>query len=140
MDIDSYLRCVLALAFVLGLMFALAWVMRRFMAPGLVRPRGALRRLTIVESLALDPKRRLILVRRDGREHLLLVGGATDLLVEGGISAPEAATEAATDAGSPASSPFARMLKGVAGEAKSEAEPKPRTPAPTPAAPQDPKP
>ncbi|MBX6373456.1 MAG: flagellar biosynthetic protein FliO, partial [Acetobacteraceae bacterium] len=33
------------------------------------------RRLALVEVLALDPRRRLVLVRCDGREALLLTGG-----------------------------------------------------------------
>ena len=32
------------------------------------------RRLAVVESLMLDPQRRLLLVRCDGEEHLLLLG------------------------------------------------------------------
>ncbi|WP_242469936.1 flagellar biosynthetic protein FliO [Rhodospirillum rubrum] len=79
---DSYLRFVLALVFVLGLIFALAYLLRRAGGGMMGLSRRAARRLSVVEATALDPKRRLVLVRRDGVEHLLLVGGATDVVVE----------------------------------------------------------
>ncbi|WP_313387928.1 flagellar biosynthetic protein FliO [Rhodospirillum rubrum] len=79
---DSYLRFVLALVFVLGLIFALAYLLRRAGGGMMGRSRRGGRRLSVVEATALDPKRRLVLVRRDGVEHLLLVGGATDVVIE----------------------------------------------------------
>ena len=51
------------------------------MAP---RIKGA-KRLAILEVAPLDAKRRLVLVRRDGAEHLLLIGGESDLVVERAI-------------------------------------------------------
>jgi hypothetical protein len=48
------------------------------------------RRIAFVERAALDGGRKLMLVRRDGVEHLILVGGPIDLVVETGIR-PEAA-------------------------------------------------
>ena len=44
------------------------------------RPQAG-RRLALRETLALDPRRRLLLVACDGREALLLTGGPTDLVV-----------------------------------------------------------
>ncbi|RAI57314.1 hypothetical protein DOO78_19710 [Roseicella frigidaeris] len=38
-------------------------------------------RLALAESLALDPRRRLLLVRCDGRELLLLTGGSQDAVI-----------------------------------------------------------
>jgi flagellar protein FliO/FliZ len=43
------------------------------------------RRLGFVERAALEGGRKLLLVRRDGVEHLILVGGPIDLVVETGI-------------------------------------------------------
>ena len=53
------------------------------------RPRSG-RRLQIDEILALDTKRRLVLVKCDGREALLLTGGPGDLLLGWlpGVAAP----------------------------------------------------
>ena len=45
------------------------------------------RRLACVERTSLDGGRKLLLVRRDNVEHLILVGGPVDLVVESGIQA-----------------------------------------------------
>lgn len=39
-------------------------------------------RLAVMDATAVDSHRRLVLVRRDDIEHLLLIGGPTDLVVE----------------------------------------------------------
>ena len=87
MESASYFQSVLALAFVIGLILFFAWAARRFglggLAPGGAGKKG--RRLGIVEVAVIDAKRRLVLVRRDDQEHLLLIGGATDLVLETGI-------------------------------------------------------
>jgi flagellar protein FliO/FliZ len=84
----DYFRFVLALAFVLALIGVLAWLARRFGFGQTPRLGGQARRLKIVESLPLDARRRLVLVRRDETEHLLLLGGANELTVESGIRPP----------------------------------------------------
>ncbi|MBF0306164.1 MAG: FliO/MopB family protein [Alphaproteobacteria bacterium] len=89
MDIEVYGRFLVALIFVVGLILGVAWALRRF-GPGALQAAGGARRkrrLALIESLAVDARRRLVLVSRDGREHLLLIGGGTDLLVESGIAA-----------------------------------------------------
>lgn len=65
-------------------------------------------RLAITDAASIDDRRRLVLVRRDDVEHLIMIGGATDMVIESDISrsgaaktAP-AATTAAQDAGAPA--------------------------------------
>ena len=72
MDPIDYLRFVGALAFVLGLIALFAWAARRWRL-GTASP-GTTRRLAVVESLPIDPRRKLVLVRCDRREHLLLLG------------------------------------------------------------------
>ena len=90
---DTYLKFLLALVVVLALIVALAWVARRFhlIGAGFVGPAGK-RRLSIVEAAALDAKRRLVLVRRDQVEHLLLLGHNSETVVETGITAAAAAS------------------------------------------------
>jgi hypothetical protein len=39
-------------------------------------------RLSVMDATAVDSHRRLVLVRRDDVEHLLLIGGPTDVVVE----------------------------------------------------------
>lgn len=91
MAATDYLRFAASLILVLGLIMGALWALRRFGLAGMV-PRGTgRRRLAVVESLNLDGRRRLVLVRRDGAEHLLLLGGGSgDVVVERGI-APDAA-------------------------------------------------
>lgn len=45
------------------------------------------RRLDVVEQASIDGKRRLILIRRDGVEHLIMTGGPVDVVIETGIGA-----------------------------------------------------
>jgi flagellar protein FliO/FliZ len=90
MDFDTYLRFALALILVLGLIALLAWLLRRFGA-GVKLQRGA-RRLGIVEVQALGPRHRLILLRRDQVEHLVIVGPHSETIVESCIIPPKTAT------------------------------------------------
>jgi flagellar protein FliO/FliZ len=84
MDWDIYLRSVLALVAVLALIVGAAWMARRFGLGG-VRLAGRQRHLSVAEVLPLDNRRRLVLVRRDDVQHLLLIGGGADIVVETGI-------------------------------------------------------
>src|SRR6516225_501411 len=52
---------------------------------GFFAPR--IRRLAFIERTRLDGGRKLLLVRRDNVEHLMLIGGPIDLVVETGIQA-----------------------------------------------------
>lgn len=93
MNTGAYFQFVAALAFVLALIAGLAWAIRQFglfsqMAPKL----GSKRRLSIVETLGLDAKRQLVLVRRDDKEHLVILGPASETVVEAGIAPPTGAT------------------------------------------------
>lgn len=87
MEFADYFRFLAALVLVLGLIGGCAWMARRF---GLMQNMANVKgqsRLGVVESLTIDPKHRLFLVRRDGKEHLLLVGESSTL-IETGIDAP----------------------------------------------------
>ena len=77
---------VITLAVILGLIGLIVWAIRRY-GRGSVGPsaRGRLPRLAVVDTLAIDGKRRLVLVRRDNVEHLVLIGGPTDVVVEPSI-------------------------------------------------------
>jgi hypothetical protein len=43
------------------------------------------KRLGVVEYANVDGRRRLLLVRRDGVEHLIMTGGPVDVVIETGI-------------------------------------------------------
>lgn len=93
MDMYAYAKFVLALIFVLGLIGLLAVAARKW---GLGLPsaqvrRGQDRRLGIVEVAGLDTKRRLVLIRRDDVEHLIILGHDGETVVETGITPPKRA-------------------------------------------------
>lgn len=100
MDIEHYIRFVAALVAVLALIVVALWLLKRLGMAGVAAGNGrGRRRLTVVEAVALDTRRRLVLVRRDGVEHLLLLGASGDLVVESGVRDGFAANLAETDAG-----------------------------------------
>lgn len=77
MDFAEFLRALFALLLTLGLVGLGAVALRRYGPDALARfgrPMKADRRLTVVETLVLDPTRRLVLVSCDGEEKLLLLG------------------------------------------------------------------
>jgi len=45
------------------------------------------KRLEVVDQASVDGRRRLVLVRRDDVEHLIMTGGPVDVVIETGISA-----------------------------------------------------
>jgi flagellar protein FliO/FliZ len=76
MDVVEFIRALAALAVTLGLIGLAAWALRKFGPDAVGRLITARqdRRLRVVESLALDPTRRLIVVSLDGEERLVLLG------------------------------------------------------------------
>ena len=89
MEFESYFRFFLALVFVLALIGALTALARRYgLGYRTATRRGKGRRLSIVEAIPIDSKRRLVLLRRDATEHLVLLGGGSDLLIESGTTPP----------------------------------------------------
>ena len=76
MDIFLLIRAVAALAITLGLV-GLAGVALRKFGPDALSRITALRkdrRMQVVETLVLDPTRRLVLFTLDGEERLLMLG------------------------------------------------------------------
>lgn len=89
MDISTYFQFILALVFVIALIGLFALAARRFGFGGAVATKGGQsRRLAVVEVRALDAKRKLVLVRRDAVEHLVVLGPASETLIEANIPAP----------------------------------------------------
>lgn len=87
---NTFLTAAFALGAVIVAILLVLWLLKLvFRASGNVA-RGRNRRLAVVDSLALDPKRQLLIVRRDNVEHLILVGGPQDMVVETGIAVEEA--------------------------------------------------
>jgi Flagellar biosynthesis protein, FliO len=64
------------------------WILLRKFRSGLFVSgggKGNLPRLAVIDAVPVDSSRRLILVRRDDVEHLIMIGGPSDLVVESGI-------------------------------------------------------
>jgi flagellar protein FliO/FliZ len=80
-------RFFIAFVIVLGLIGGTAFLVRRFGADrlGAASARGRQPRLAVIDAAAVDGRRRLVLIRRDNVEHLLMIGGPTDVVVEPNI-------------------------------------------------------
>jgi hypothetical protein len=80
-------RFLFAFIVVLGLIGLTAWLVRRFGGDrlGAATARGRQPRLAVIDAAAVDGRRRLILIRRDNVEHLLMIGGPTDVVIEPNI-------------------------------------------------------
>ena len=81
------LTVLFALIAILALIGAVAWLVRRFAGNrlGSNPNRGRMPRLAVIDAAAVDGRRRLVLVRRDNVEHLLMIGGPSDIVVETNI-------------------------------------------------------
>lgn len=87
MESFDYLRFLLALIFVLGLIGFCAWLGKRAgLTPRATKKGNTGNRLALLEVRPIDAKRKLLLIQRDDQQHLLMVGGDTDLVVERNIS------------------------------------------------------
>jgi hypothetical protein len=70
----------------------------------------------------VDQRRRLILVARDDTEHLLLVGGGADLVIESAIRPPRFVLPEGLAGEDGADAPAAALTPTVAGTSQSGAQ------------------
>jgi flagellar protein FliO/FliZ len=86
-ELPLAVRFFLAFIIVLVLIGATAFLVRRFGSSriGGVTGRGRQPRLAVIDAAAVDGRRRLVLIRRDNVEHLLMIGGPSDVVVEANI-------------------------------------------------------
>jgi flagellar protein FliO/FliZ len=86
MELPTPVNFVIAFAFVLLLIGAAAWLVRRFGSTRIdASGRGRQPRLAVIDSAAVDGRRKLVIIRRDNVEHLLMIGGPSDVVVETNI-------------------------------------------------------
>jgi flagellar protein FliO/FliZ len=96
-EIPLAVRFFVAFLIVLGVIGGIWWTLRRFGSGRLgASTRGRQPRLAVIDYASVDNRRRLILVRRDNVEHLVMIGGPTDIVVEPNIVR---AVSAARDSG-----------------------------------------
>ena len=102
-------RFFIAFVVVFALIGASAWLIRRFGAARLGghAARGRQPRIAVIESGAVDGRRQLVLIRRDNVEHLLMIGGPTDVVVEQNIVRGQRAAAEPVARGVAASEPSA---------------------------------
>ncbi|MEP3278110.1 MAG: flagellar biosynthetic protein FliO [Stappiaceae bacterium] len=90
------LQFLIAAIIVLALIGIFFWIFRRVSGGSIMKvARSRQQRLSVMDAASVDARRRLVLVRRDNVEHLLLIGGPTDVVVEEGIMRGVPATQAA---------------------------------------------
>lgn len=75
MEDISLMRVLLAFGFTIGLILLLSWALRHFRSHKWVEKVQGPKRLQLVEQLYLDSRHKLVLVKCDEAEHLLLIGG-----------------------------------------------------------------
>ena len=88
LELPTSVNFVIAFVVVLALIGAATWLVRRFGAPRLdagAEDRDRQPRLAVIDFAAVDGRRKLVIIRRDNVEHLLMVGGPTDVVVETNI-------------------------------------------------------
>jgi len=97
MDMQTPVTFIVAFVIVLALIGLVTWLIRRFAGNRLGgnSARGRMPRLAVIDAAAVDGRRRLVLVRRDNVEHLLMIGGPTDIVVEPNIVRAAASREPA---------------------------------------------
>ena len=94
MELLDWARTVFALVLTLALLLGVAYGARRL---GMLQPNGqSPKRLRVTESLMLDPRRRMVIVRCDDREHLILLGPGGDIVVGEQAAKEEPTTEPQT--------------------------------------------
>ncbi|RUT33118.1 hypothetical protein EMQ25_08325 [Arsenicitalea aurantiaca] len=110
----------LALAIVLVMVVLGLWLLKLVFNASSNVGRARNRRISVVDSLQVDGKRQLLVIRRDNVEHLVMTGGAQDLVIETGIPAEKP------------SQPVRRPVPGnTPAEATKAASPPPSQPAET---------
>ena len=85
-DVLYYLLIVafLAATAVIGALFVRGYLTGTMPSLPMFSPRPE-KRLEVVEQSSIDGRRRLLLVRRDDVEHLIMTGGPVDVVIETGI-------------------------------------------------------
>lgn len=88
MDTPSLLRFFLAFAMVLALMGGLAFILK-LISHNKLLPKNSNRRLSVVEVLGLDSKRRAMILRCDEEEHLVILGQSGETVIQNKLKTPK---------------------------------------------------
>jgi len=83
--VTQAIAVILALAVVLVLFALFIFILKRLTGGQVTQNRNRQPRIAVMDSATIDTRRRLVLIRRDNIEHLLLIGGPSDVVVEQNI-------------------------------------------------------
>src|SRR5690606_18004391 len=122
MEILSWLLFVV---FIAALLVVGALLLRGYLSTG--SPSGALKgaltgnffgprppkRLEVVDQANVDGRRKLLLIRRDGVEHLIMTGGPVDVVIETGIQPPETPVRQTAEPAEQAEPVFQRPVRSL---------------------------
>ena len=110
MELPLPVKLILAFIIVLVLIAIATWIFRRIGGNrlGTTTARGRQPRLAVIDAAAVDGRRRLVLVRRDNVEHLMMIGGPTDVVIEQNIVRAVPVTAPREQSGQRPSEPMAR--------------------------------
>lgn len=87
MDLSQYLQLGLALIIVLGLMALLSFILKKVnMAQSGIN--GKNNRLKIVEQRMIDPKNKLMIIRCDDKDHLVISGQNGNTVIKTDMDIP----------------------------------------------------
>lgn len=86
MENGMYWQALFTLVFVIALMGVLAMLVKKagLMGAPIQNPKG--KRLSLIESLPIDARRRVVIVRQDDAEHLLLLGMESEIVIAQNIN------------------------------------------------------
>jgi hypothetical protein len=137
-EVPLAVRFFFAFIVVLCLIGGTAYLIRRFGSDrlGTASARGRQPRLAVIDAAAVDGRRRLILIRRDNVEHLIMIGGPTDVVVEANIVRAAAAPRDVQPARPPTAASDAASRPVPLGEGNMwPLQPEPVPPVPRPRSP-----
>jgi len=86
----TLLNAAFALGIVLVLIVFGLWLLKLLTRASEGMGRSREKRLQVVDTATVDGKRKVMIIRRDNVEHVVMTGGPTDLVIESGIVVPEA--------------------------------------------------
>ena len=90
METVDPIRFIGAFVFVIGLIAGFAWLLRRYgNSQKFFAVNSEQARLQVVETRFIDPRRKLVLIKRDNTEHLLLLADGRELVIESNIAKKE---------------------------------------------------
>ncbi|WP_421778976.1 flagellar biosynthetic protein FliO [Hoeflea sp.] len=123
----TLLMAIVIVAIALLALVAVFWLIRNRSSSTFVRGgRARQPRLAVLDAAAVDTRRRIVLIRRDDVEHLVMIGGPTDVVIESRIVQPD------EPAAAPPKPPRAPLQPQAPARAE-PAAPEPASPRPAPA-------